>query len=200
MNIILDYGLGNLGSVEHAFKRAGMEVKVSSNVEDISDCQSLIIPGVGAFRDGIQSLKQSGAVPYIHKHVAEGKPLLGICLGMQLLYEKSYENGEFSGLGFFKGTVKKLEVPYKVPHMGWNSLQFNKEDTLLDHITENDFVYFVHSYYVSEMNEEVLAYANYGVKVPAIVRQGNVYGMQFHPEKSAKVGAKLLQAYRELIA
>jgi imidazole glycerol-phosphate synthase subunit HisH len=200
MNIILDYGLGNLSSVETAFTRAGIETKLTSNPSEIENAKSLVIPGVGAFRDGIASLKQSGAIPYIEKHVAAGKPLLGICLGMQLLYEKSYENGEYEGLGFIKGSVERLEVPYKVPHMGWNSLQVIQEDNVLKYINENTYVYFVHSYYVKSSNEEVLAYADYGVKIPAIVRSKNVYGMQFHPEKSSQVGADLIKAYGELIS
>ncbi|OZM56993.1 imidazole glycerol phosphate synthase subunit HisH [Lottiidibacillus patelloidae] len=200
MNIILDYGLGNLGSVETAFLRAGIASKVTSNVQEIEACTSLVIPGVGAFRDGIEALHLSGAIPYIHKHVASGKPLLGICLGMQLLYELSYENGKYAGLGFLEGTVEKLDVPYKIPHMGWNALKLQKEDEVMKYIAEGDFVYFVHSYYVNSSNEEVLAYADYGVKVPAIVRKGNVIGMQFHPEKSATVGANLIKAYGELIS
>jgi imidazole glycerol-phosphate synthase subunit HisH len=200
MNIIFDYGLGNLGSVEMAFKRAGIKTKLSNNPVDIEFASSLIIPGVGAFRDGIESLRVSGAIPFIKKHVISGKPLLGICLGMQLLYEKSYENGEYDGLGLINGTVEKLEVPYKVPHMGWNALKIKKKDEVMKYISEGDYVYFVHSYYVNSSKDEVLAYADYGVDIPAIVRKGNVYGMQFHPEKSARVGAQLLKAYKELIS
>jgi imidazole glycerol-phosphate synthase subunit HisH len=200
MNIILDYGLGNLGSVETAFERAGIASKITNNPAEIEKASSLVIPGVGAFRDGITSLQRSGAIPYIENHVATGKPLLGICLGMQLLYEKSFENGEYEGLGFIEGSVSRLEVPYKVPHMGWNSLKFQKEDVVMKYIKENDYVYFVHSYYVTSENEEVLAYADYGKKIPAIVRNKNVYGMQFHPEKSSQVGADLIKAYGELIS
>jgi imidazole glycerol-phosphate synthase subunit HisH len=200
MNIIFDYGLGNLHSVLRAFERANIPTKLTSNIEDISTCTSLVLPGVGAFKNGIENLRASGAIPYLNEHVASGKPLLGICLGMQLLYERSYENGECSGLGFIKGSVEKLTVPFKIPHMGWNALKIKKNDEVLKYISEDDYVYFVHSYYVNSSNEEVLAFADYGTNIPAIVRKGNVYGMQFHPEKSAQVGANILQAYQEMIS
>lgn len=199
MNMIVDYGLGNLDSVLRAFERAGIETKISQDPYEISKATSLILPGVGAFRDGIGALKEKGFIPYLQKHVDSGKNLLGICLGMQLLYEKSYENGSYSGLGFLKGSVKKLDIGLKVPHMGWNALKFHKEDPVLKYIKEDAYVYFVHSYYIKGLEEDVLAYSKYEKKIPAIVRKGNIYGMQFHPEKSGKVGESLIKAYGELI-
>lgn len=199
MNIIIDYGLGNLASVSRAFDKAGIECKISNNKEDIINANSLILPGVGAFRDAIKSLKELEFIPVIKEQVDKGKKIIGICLGMQLLYEKSYEYGEYEGLGLIEGSVDKLHVDLKVPHMGWNNLKFNTQDPILKYINENDYVYFVHSYYIKSSNTELVAYTDYGVKVPAIVRKNNIFGMQFHPEKSAKVGLNLLKAYGELI-
>jgi len=199
VNVIIDYGLGNLDSIKTAFERLGIEVVIASDKEVIKKAKALILPGVGAFRDAIKALKESSLIPYVEKHVEEGKYLLGICLGMQLLYEKSFENGEYEGLGFIKGSIKKLDIPYKVPHMGWNKLKTYKQDGILKYINDEDFVYFVHSYYAVSSMEELVAYADYGVKVPAIVRYKNVYGMQFHPEKSSKTGENLLKAFVELI-
>lgn len=199
MNVIIDYGLGNLDSIKTAFDRLGVEVVISKDAEKIKKAKVLILPGVGAFRDAIYNLEQSNLIPYIEKHVNDGKYLLGICLGMQLLYENSYENGEYKGLGFIKGCVKRLNIAYKVPHMGWNKLRIEKEDKILKYTKAEDFVYFVHSYYVESTMEEVIAYSDYGVKIPAIVKCKNIYGMQFHPEKSSKTGEYLLKAFCELI-
>lgn len=199
MNIIIDYGLGNLASVSRAFEREGMECKISRNIEEIRSADTLILPGVGAFQYAMSCLKEMKLIPVIREHADRGKYILGICLGMQLLYEKSYEHGEQEGLGLIEGTVEKLDVNLKVPHMGWNSIYFNKQDPILKYINEGDYVYFVHSYYVKSSNSELIAYGEYGVKVPAIVRKGNVLGFQFHPEKSGQVGASLIKAYREMI-
>ncbi|OEF99561.1 imidazole glycerol phosphate synthase, glutamine amidotransferase subunit [Vulcanibacillus modesticaldus] len=199
MNIIIDYGLGNIGSLEKAFNSLGIETKVSSNLDEIKNANSIILPGVGAFRDAINSLNDMNLIPAIKEHVDQGKYLLGICLGMQLLYEKSYENGEFEGLGLISGNVEMLDIDLKVPHMGWNNLKFAKNDEILKYIKEDDYVYFVHSYYVNSTNEELIAYTEYGKIIPSIVRKQNVYGMQFHPEKSGQVGLNLLKAYGELI-
>lgn len=199
MNIIIDYGLGNLESVYTAFEKLGIETKISSDKDEIAAATSLILPGVGAFRDAIKALHETNLIPIIKEHVKKGKFLMGICLGMQLLYEKSYENGEYEGLGIIKGSVEKLEIDFKIPHMGWNNLKFNKNDEILKYIKEDDYVYFVHSYYVNSSNEELIAYAKYGEKIPAIVRNNNVYGIQFHPEKSSDVGFNILRAYGEMI-
>ncbi|WP_099189007.1 imidazole glycerol phosphate synthase subunit HisH [Tepidibacter mesophilus] len=199
MNIIIDYGLGNLDSISRAFKMVGVETKISNNIDEINNANSIILPGVGAFRDAINSLKNMELIPVIKEHVDKGKFLIGICLGMQLLYEKSYENGEYEGLGFIKGNVKKLDIDLKVPHMGWNNIKFNKNDEILKYINEDDYVYFVHSYYVNSSNEELVAYTDYGTTIPSIVRKNNIYGIQFHPEKSSEVGANILKAYGEMI-
>ncbi|MEA4960783.1 imidazole glycerol phosphate synthase subunit HisH [Lutispora sp.] len=199
MNIIIDYGLGNLASVSRAFDKAGIDCKVSNEKEDIINASSLILPGVGAFRDAIRSLEELELIPVIKDQADQGKKIMGICLGMQLLYEKSYEYGEYEGLGLIECSVEKLEAGLKVPHMGWNDLKFNNQDPILKYINEKDYVYFVHSYYIKSSGSELVAYADYGVKVPAIVRKDNIFGMQFHPEKSAQVGLNLLKAYGEMI-
>ena len=199
MNIIVDYGLGNIASVSRAFDKVGIQTKISSNIDEIKNADSLILPGVGAFRDAINSLNNMNLVPVIKEHVEKGKFLIGICLGMQLLYEKSYENGEYEGLGIIEGSVEKLDIDLKVPHMGWNNLKFNKDDEILKYIKEDDYVYFVHSYYINSSNKELVACTNYEEIVPSIVRKGNVYGIQFHPEKSSQVGLNILKAYGEMI-
>ncbi len=199
MNIIIDYGLGNLDSVSRAFEMVGVETKISKDKDEINNADSIILPGVGAFRDAINSLENMELIPVIKEHVDKGKFLIGICLGMQLLYEKSYENGEYEGLGLIKGNVEKLDIDLKVPHMGWNNIKFNKKDEILKYINEDDYVYFVHSYYANSSNEELVAYTDYGKIIPSIVRKNNIYGIQFHPEKSSEVGANILKAYGEMI-
>ncbi len=199
MHVILDYEVGNLDSVARGFKRAGMDTIISNNPEVIQRAESLILPGVGAFEDAMISLRRSNLIPLIKAHVLKGKYLLGICLGMQLLFDKGYENGVFDGLGFLRGTIDFMNIPYKVPHMGWNELIFNQpNDKILSLIAENDNVYFVHSYYANADKADVIAYTNYGINMPAIVKKGNIYGMQFHPEKSGRVGLNLLKAYGAL--
>lgn len=199
MHVIIDYGMGNLASVQRAFEKLGTDVKISSRKEDLRDADSLILPGVGAFRDAINLLDKDGLSAVIRQEVSMGKNLLGICLGMQLLYEKGYEYGEYEGLGLIKGSIEYLDVKLKVPHMGWNNLKFDKKDPVLKYIKENEYVYFVHSYYAVSDNSEIIAYTEYEKKVPAIVRNNNVYGIQFHPEKSGEVGLNILRAYKEII-
>lgn len=200
MNIIVDYGLGNLDSVSRGFHRSGIDTKISRNLKDIKEADSLILPGVGAFRDAIKALNDLELVDPIKDFVKSGKYLIGICLGMQLLYEKSYEYGEYEGLGLIEGNINFLDVDLKVPHMGWNNLKFqDKNDKILKYINEDSYVYFVHSYYANSNNKELIAFAEYEKKIPAIVRKDNVYGIQFHPEKSGEVGENILKAYKELI-
>ncbi|MEA5096077.1 imidazole glycerol phosphate synthase subunit HisH [Sedimentibacter saalensis] len=199
MHVIIDYGMGNLASVERAFEKLGVDVKISSKTEDLRNAKSLILPGVGAFRDAIKLLDESGLSAVIKEEVAKGKYLIGICLGMQLLYEKGYEYGEYDGLGLIKGDIEYLDVNLKVPHMGWNNLKFNKQDPILKYIKEDEYVYFVHSYYAVSDNQELVAYSDYEKMVPAIVRKNNVYGIQFHPEKSGETGQNILKAYKEII-
>lgn len=198
-HVILDYDVGNLDSVLNGFLTVGIKAVISKDPEVIKEADSLILPGVGAFKDAMISLQQSGLIPYIKDHIENGKYLFGICLGMQLLYETSYEFGKYNGLGFIEGEIIRFNDNLKVPHMGWNDLYFKTNDPVLKYIKEGDFTYFVHSYYVQSNQTEVLAYTNYGVKVPAIIKKGNVYATQFHPEKSGKVGLNILKAYGEMI-
>jgi len=199
-HVIIDYGVGNLGSIKNACDRIGLDTIVSSEISVIKEAKSLILPGVGAFEDAMESLKESGLIPYILDHINKGKYLLGICLGMQLLYQESEEFGLHKGLGLFKGRIKEFDVALKVPHMGWNKLVFDqKKDPILKYIKEGDYVYFVHSFYAVSEGEEVVASTNYEVKVPAIIHKENIYATQFHPEKSGQIGLKILKAYGELI-
>ena len=199
MHVIIDYGMGNLASVQRAFEKLNVDVKISNKEEDLRNAKSLILPGVGAFRDAIKLLDESGLSAVIKDEVSKGKYIIGICLGMQLLYEKGYEYGDYDGLGLIKGNIQFLDVKLKIPHMGWNNLKFNKEDPILKYIKEDEYVYFVHSYYAESDNSELVAYSEYEKKVPAIVRKDNVYGIQFHPEKSGETGINILKAYKEII-
>lgn len=200
MNIIVDYGLGNLDSVSRGFARAGIETKISRDLKEIENADSLILPGVGAFRDAINALNELELVEPIKNFVKSGKYMVGICLGMQLLYEKSFEYGCYEGLGLIDGDVNFLDIDLKVPHMGWNNLKFERSnDEILKYIKEDSYVYFVHSYFANSTNKELVAYAEYEKTIPGIVRKDNVYGLQFHPEKSGEVGENILRAYKELI-
>lgn len=199
MNIIIDYGLGNLSSVQSGFNRAGIETKISRDKEEIRKANSIILPGVGAYKDAMGEINRLELAPLIREHVEKGKYLLGICLGMQLLYEEGFEYGRCGGLGIIEGSIEYLDVGLKMPHMGWNNLKFNKSDPILKYVKEDDHVYFVHSYYAKSSNKELLAFAEYEKKIPAIVRDRNVYGIQFHPEKSGEVGLNILKAYGEVI-
>ncbi|MCR2032053.1 imidazole glycerol phosphate synthase subunit HisH [Anaerofustis stercorihominis] len=195
---IIDYGAGNLRNVYNALNRLGFESVITNDINVLRTCEKLIIPGVGAFEDGMKGLRENDLVPFLKDWVKDGKYLLGICLGMQLLFDKSYEMGEHEGLGFIKGDVVPFDIPksYKVPHMGWNELAINRADNIVKDITNGEYVYFVHSYHADNMNDEdLIAYSEYHYNVPAVVRHGNVIGMQFHPEKSDKTGTKLLLNY-----
>ncbi len=200
MNVILDYGVGNLDSVQNGFRYVGIETVISSDPQVIEQATSLILPGVGAFQDAMNALQASGLIPSIRKHVSQGKYLFGICLGMQLLYESSDEYGYCEGLGLLPGHCTYLQTTLKVPHMGWNSLTFEQpSNPLLKYIKEQDYVYFVHSYYVKSPGTEIVAYTTYGEKIPAIVMKERIVATQFHPEKSGSVGLAILQAYGEMI-
>ncbi|MTI70596.1 MAG: imidazole glycerol phosphate synthase subunit HisH [Firmicutes bacterium] len=199
MIAIIDYGVGNLESVYKALESLGFESKITRNIDDINKSDAIILPGVGAFKDAIENLRNMNLVNPLMKNIKKGKPLLGICLGMQLLYEESLEDGKWKGLGFFKGSVVKFKGDVKIPHMGWNNLNVLKKDNITKYINENDYVYFVHSYYAKGEYNDLIATTDYKVDVPAIVRKGNVIGMQFHPEKSGKVGLSLLKAFGEMI-
>jgi glutamine amidotransferase len=200
LNIIVDYGAGNLNSLQRAFEQIGLDVEISDNQEVIQNASSIILPGVGAFGAAMDELNKRNLIDVLKKKAMEGTPFLGICLGMQLLYECSEEEGSYDGLGLLKGTIKRIPDTVKVPHMGWNSLTFYKNDPILKNNLDGDYVYFVHSYYAQSNNENLVAYSDYGVKVPAIVNSENIYGMQFHPEKSSEAGLNLLKTYKEMIS
>lgn len=200
MIAIIDYGVGNIKNVYKAFKSLDLDVVVTADKEIINKSSTIILPGVGAFKDAMDNLKKYDLVDCIKENVEGGKLIFGICLGMQLLFEKSYEDGEWEGLGLLKGDIVRFNGDLKVPHMGWNELIKAKEDAITKNITEGEYVYFVHSYYLEAENEEdVVFWTDYGAKVPAVVRRDNIVGMQFHPEKSGKTGMKLLQNIKEMI-
>lgn len=200
MTIIVDYGAGNLSSLQRAFEQIGLDVEISDDKEAIQNASSIILPGVGAFGAAMDELKKRNLIEVLKKKAMEGTPFLGICLGMQLLYEFSEEEGKYEGIGLLKGTIKKIPETVKVPHMGWNSLTFYKQDPILKNNLNGDYVYFVHSYYAQADDENLVAYSDYGVKVPAIVNSENIYGMQFHPEKSSDAGLNLLKTFKEMIS
>ena len=203
MIAIIDYGVGNLFSLKSSFAFLGKEVTVTSDPAVLAEADRLILPGVGAFEDAARKLRESGLDRVVLTEAAKGKPLLGICLGMQMLFEKSYEYGEHKGLGLIKGSVKPIRPVIgenlKVPHIGWNALSFGKEKSpLFRYINEGDFVYFVHSYAGADCEESVIATTEYGATLTAAVASGNVYGTQFHPEKSGPVGLAILRAFCEM--
>lgn len=205
MIAIIDYGVGNIFSLESSFRYIGQEAVLTSDPAVIEQADKLILPGVGAFGDAAEKLRESGMAEVVLKEVSKGKPLLGICLGMQLLFEKSFEYGEHAGLGLIPGEIVTMEgvVPadYKVPHIGWNALHFpkNKEKSpIFKYLEEGDFVYFVHTYYGTNCEESTIAVTEYGAELTAAVAKDNVYGVQFHPEKSGETGMKILRAFCEL--
>lgn len=199
MIAIIDYGAGNLFSVQNALNYLKLENKITSEKADIINADRIILPGVGAFGDAMEKLNKSGLVDTI-KEEALKKPFLGICLGMQLLFRKSYEFGEFDGLGLIKGSVRLMKPKgnLSVPQMGWNSLEYNRDCPLLKGIDKGQYVYFVHSYAADCNSDDVYAYADYGGKVPALVGNNFVYGAQFHPEKSGETGLMILRNFAEL--
>ena len=201
MIAILDYGVGNLFSLTSSFRAIGKEAVVTKDPKLIRQAERLILPGVGAFEDAAKKLRESGLDAILKEEVAKGKPLLGICLGMQLLFEKSYEYGEHEGLGLIKGSIlpfsEYIGAEYKIPQIGWNRLRLAKDVPLWKYVNEGDFVYFVHSFYGANCAESVIATAEYGAELTAAVASGNVYGCQFHPEKSGNVGLNILRAFCE---
>lgn len=205
MIVIIDYGMGNLKSVQNALKSIGLKSTISSKKEDIVKAKGLILPGVGAFKDAMDNIEKKSLDVLIKNQVQEGKPLLGICLGMQLLFEEGFEGEKRCGLGLLKGKVIKMEEDkennIKIPHIGWNSIIYNKKDHLLNLIDEGSFVYYVHSYYAQGYDEnDLVTYSEYGPnKIPGMVRNKNVIGTQFHPEKSGDIGIHILKNFGELI-
>lgn len=202
MIAIVDYGVGNLFSLKSSLASIGAEAVVTSDPEVIRNAERILLPGVGAFEDAAKKLHDCGLDKVVIDEAKEGKPLLGICLGMQLLFEKSYEYGEHKGLGLIEGEVCPMKgvIPedYKIPHIGWNRLQFKKENPLFRYISDGDCVYFVHSYYAAKCGDAVIATTEYGAELTAAVAKGNVYGCQFHPEKSGPVGLAILKAFSEV--
>lgn len=193
---IIDYGMGNLYSLSKALERLGYSYEFVSRPERLKEYAGLILPGVGAFGDAIANIRELELEDSIREYAASGRPILGICLGMQLLFEQSEEHGNHQGLALLEGEVVRFRGAYKVPHMGWNQLQLKQSHTLLAGVQEGEYAYFVHSYHVRVGKEDVLlATADYHQQVTAIVGQNNVYGMQFHPEKSGETGMRLLQNF-----
>ena len=203
MIAIIDYGVGNLYSLYSSFKCIGADVLVTSDEKEIRAADKILLPGVGAFEDAAAKLRASGLDAIICDEVKNGKPLLGICLGMQMLFERSFEFGEHEGLGLIEGSVRPISdvIPsgLKIPNIGWNALSFKGEKSpIFKYINDGDFVYFVHSFYGADCEESVIATSEYGVPLTAAVAKGNVYGMQFHPEKSGEKGLLLLKAFSEI--
>ncbi len=203
MTAIIDYGIGNLFSLGSSFAKIGEQVIVTSDRDVIEGADRVILPGVGAFEDAARKLSESGLDKTVLKVAAKGTPIMGICLGMQMLFERSFEYGEHKGLGLIKGEVTPLcdvlPPELKIPHMGWNSLDMiGEKDELFKYINEGDFVYFVHSFHATGCEKAQIATSEYGVSVTAAVRAGNVWGCQFHPEKSGDVGLAILKAFCEM--
>ena len=197
---IIDYGMSNLHSVKNACDYLNLDSVVSKDVSVLSKCDKLILPGVGAFQDCMNTLHSMGLYDFIVQQVKKDVPLLGICLGMQILFEKGYEVEETKGLGFIPGYVSYMDIDEKIPHMGWNQLHKTQDHLLLKYVHENEDVYFVHSYMAHVSDENLAAYSDYGsTKVTALVQNGNVMGCQFHPEKSGKVGQNILRAFKEMV-
>ena len=202
MVAIVDYGVGNLFSLQSSFAAIGAEVTVATDKEVLEKADCIILPGVGAFEDAAKKLHSTGLDKTLKELAAKGKPLMGICLGMQLLFETSYEYGCHEGLGLLKGSVRPIRdvIPadYKIPHIGWNGLIMKKESPLMKYVKPGDCVYFVHSYYATDCEQAVIATGEYGAELTAAVAEGNVLGCQFHPEKSGEVGLKILKAFVEM--
>ena len=202
MIAIVDYGVGNLFSLRCSLQSLGLETLVTDDPEMIRSADRVILPGVGAFGDAIDKLRATGLDRIVLAEAAHGKPLLGICLGMQLLFDKGYEFGEHDGLGLLRGSVVPMQgsIPpeLKIPQMGWNALIQKRRHPLLDEVQEGDCVYFVHSFYAADCNDSLVATTEYGRELTAVVAKDNVMGCQFHPEKSGNVGLKILRAFSAL--
>ena len=196
---IIDYGVGNLFSLRSSFAAIGVEAFVSGDAGELAKADRLILPGVGAFGDAAEKLRATGLDAFVREQAAAGKPLMGICLGMQLLFEKSYEYGDHEGLGLLKGQVVgmsgRLPEGLKIPHMGWNALKLEKDAKLLE---EGSYVYFVHSFYAENCEDSIAAVTDYGIPITAAVEKGNIFGCQFHPEKSGNVGLAILKKFCEV--
>ena len=198
---IVDYGMGNLRSVQKAFEKLGFPAAICTRAAEIAGAEKLVLPGVGAFRDAIDELRRQDLVEPIREHIAAGKPFLGICLGLQLLFDVSYEDGEWPGLGILPGEVVRFrdQPGLKIPHMGWNSLDIVRRPPILDGIPDEAYFYFVHSYHVVPQDEAVIAArTEHGASFVSVVARDNLFATQFHPEKSQRVGLRLLKNFAEL--
>ena len=200
MIAIVDYGIGNLGSVTKGFRHVGAETVLSGDPEVLRRADALVLPGDGAFGAAMAEVRSRGLVPVLREAVEAGIPVLGICIGMQLFFEESEEHGRHEGLGFLPGRVRRLPADLTVPHMGWNELHPRCPHPVLDGIADGDHVYFVHSYYCDAAPEVVLATTDYGRDVPAVVGRGSVLGVQFHPEKSQTVGLRMVASFARIVA
>lgn len=215
MIAIIDYGVGNLFSLTASLNYLGADTKVTADKHDLEVADKIILPGVGAFEDAKKKLEATGLVDTIMKQVEDGKPMLGICLGMQLLFDESHEYGVHKGLGLIKGTIASIgedlksagkesvqtlagEEELKVPHIGWNALTFPEDEPLFKNINQGDCVYYVHSFYGCDCEANTIATSEYGITITGAVRNGNIYGTQFHPEKSGKVGLNILKAFIDM--
>lgn len=202
MIAIVDYGVGNLFSVKSSFSYIGAEAIVTGDEDQIRRADKILLPGVGAFEDAIAKLRSTGLDKVIIDEAKKGKPIMGICLGMQLLFEKSYEFGTHEGLGLLKGSVVPMkgviDEALKIPHIGYNALIFKKNHPLFKYIKDGDYVYFVHSFYAKDCEDSLLATTEYDKELTAIVGKGNVMGCQFHPEKSGEIGLNILRAFCEM--
>jgi len=200
MIAIVNYGMGNLRSVQKAFETVGYEAIVTYEKEQIKSANAIVIPGVGAFYDAMNNLKNLGLDDVIAEEIKTGKPFLGICLGMQVLFSYGYEVEKSEGLNIISGDIVKIPEGNKIPHMGWNSLDIKRESSILKGVESGDYFYFVHSYYARPQRPEVVvATTEYGIEVPAVVQKDNIIGIQFHPEKSSNTGLKILKNFGELI-
>lgn len=196
---IIDYGMGNLQSVKNALAFIGVDSFIASDIETLSTADKIILPGVGAFKDAIDLLREKSLDIFLEQCKDEGKPVLGICLGMQLLFDSSTEFGDHKGLGLIPGEVVRFDIQdLKIPHMGWNSLNIKKEAPLFKNLPEEAYVYFVHSYHLKTDADVVSATTHYGYEVQVAAQEGNVYGLQFHPEKSGDVGLQILRNFAAL--
>ncbi len=202
MTCVVDYGVGNLSSLVGSLRRVGEEAVVTADPARLLSADRIILPGVGAFGDAAERLFSSGLAEVLYAAVEKGIPLLGICLGMQLLFERSLEYGEHRGLGLLRGEVRRIDeegdFPYKIPHMGWNSLAIRRPSPILRYVREGDYVYYVHSFCARGAGDAVCATSEYGCEIVGAVSCGNVHGTQFHPEKSGEVGLSILRAFCEL--
>ena len=200
MVVIIDYNVGNVKSILNATNKIGLDAVLSRNILDIKNAEGIILPGVGSFPVAMDNLKKYNLINILNEIKDKEIPILGICLGMQILFEKGYEIEERKGLGYLKGNVKLINTNEKLPHMGWNELYFNQKSLITSNIKEREDVYFVHSYMADFVEDEVIAYTKYGnTKIPAIVGKENVIGCQFHPEKSGNVGEQILKSWKEMI-